>query len=61
MKRTVLILSIIFTILIATVLYGNYGEPPDEEKVPLKAVYSAQFPESMPDVVIDPMVGFTIY
>ena len=61
MKRTVLILSIVFTILAATVLYGNYGEPPDERRIPLKTVYGAQFPESMSDVAIDPVVGFSIY
>ena len=61
MKKIVIILSIVCTVLVAGVLYGNRGEPPDERTIPLEEAYTAQFPESMPDVVIDPMIGITIY
>ena len=61
MKKTAIILSIVCTILVAGVLYGNHGEPPDERTICLEEVYTAPFPENMPDVVIDPMTGFTIY
>lgn len=61
MKRTVIILSIFCTVLVAGVLYGNLGEPPDEGTICLEEVYTDPFPENMPDIVIDPMTGFTIY
>jgi len=61
MKKTAIILSIVCTVLVAGVLYGNHGEPPDERRVTLEELYNAQFPENMPDVVIDPMIGITIY
>ena len=61
MKRKAIILSIFCTVLAAGVLYGNHGESPDERRICLEEVYTATFPENMPDVVMDTMTGFTIY
>ena len=61
MKKAAIILSIVCTVLVAGILYGNYGEPPEERTVSLEEVYTAQFPASMPELVIDPMIGVTLY
>ena len=61
MKRTIIILITVVTLCAAGVLYGNHGQPDQGRAVSLEEAYTAQFPEQLPDVVIEPMNSFTIY
>ncbi len=56
MKRTIIILSIVFSLSAAGILYGNHGRSDAWEAVLVKEAYAAQFPEQMPDSALDPMV-----
>ena len=53
MKRTIIILSIMLTLSIAGILYGNYGQSDERESVSLEEAY-AQFPEQMPEIILNP-------
>ena len=61
MKRTIIILITVVTLSVAGVLYGNHGQSDNGGTISLEEAYAAQFPETMPDVVLDPMNGFPIY
>ncbi len=61
MKRTIIILSIVLTLSIAGILYGNYGQSDERETVSLEEAYSAQFPEQLPEIVMHPMTGIPRY
>ena len=58
MKRTIIILSILFT-LVATIvgaaLYGELDQIDEVETVTLEQLYESQFPEGMPDVAMNPV------
>ncbi len=56
MKRTIIILGIVFTLSVAGILYGNHGQSDERETVSLEEAY-AQFPEQMPEIVLNPLVG----
>ena len=61
MKKTIIILSILCTLILAGVLYGTQDRSDEREAVLVEEAYTAQFPAQMPDVVIDPMVSFPLY
>ena len=61
MKRTIIILSIVLTLSVAGVLYGNHSQSDNEGAVSLEEVYMAQFPEQVSGFVVDPTVGFPVY
>ena len=61
MKRTIIILSTLLTLCVAGVLYGNHSQSDTERTLSLGEAYTAQFPETMPDVIPDPMVAFPVY
>jgi len=61
MKKTIIILSIVFTLFAAGVLFGNHPQTDEREAASLEEAYKAQFPETMPDVVMNPMVGFPMF
>ena len=61
MKRTIIILSTVLTLCVAGVLYGSHRESDARRALSLVEAYTAQFPEIMPDVTLDPMVDFPVY
>ena len=61
MKRTLIILITVLTLSVAGVLYGHHGQTDNEGTVSLEETYAAQFLETMPDIVVNPMVGFPVY
>jgi len=61
MKRTLIILITVLALSVAGVLYGHHNKNDNEVAVSLEEAYTAQFPETMPDVVVNPMVGFPVY
>ena len=61
MKRTIIILITVLALSVAGVLYGNHLQTDERDDVSLEEAYAAQFPEQMPDVIPDPMVGFPVY
>ena len=57
MKRTIIILSIVLTLSIAGIIYANHGQLDERGTVSLEEAY-AQFPEQMPEIVLEPLVGY---
>ena len=57
MKKIVLIFVILFTIMFAGVLYGTHHQIIQEaNSVSLEQAYNKQYPETMPDLILDQMV-----
>ena len=60
MDKTIIILSISFT-LVATIvtaaLYEELDQMNEVETASVEQLYDRQFPEGMPDVVVDPVPG----
>ena len=60
MEKTIIILSILFT-LVATIvtaaLYEELDQIDEVETVTLEQLYGRQFPEGMPDVAMNPVPG----
>jgi len=61
MKKTIIILIIVLTLSVAGVLYGYHLQTDVLQMLSLEEAYTTQFPGQMPDVVLDPMVGFPVY
>ena len=61
MKKIIVILSLIFTIIVAGGLYGTVSQLDKEETVSLEQGYMNQFPDPMPDVALVPMTGHPLY
>lgn len=61
MKKITIIFIISITLILIGILYGSRVHPIQEETAMLQEAYTAQFPETMPEVVMDPMVGFPVY
>ena len=60
MEKTIIILSILFT-LVATIvgaaLYGELDRTDGVETFTAEQLYERQFPEGMPDIAMDPVPG----
>lgn len=62
MKKIVLIFVILFTIMFAGALYGTHNLIIQEaNSLSLEQAYNNQYPQTMPDLVLDPMVVATLY
>jgi len=61
MKKIIILLALSLILILVGILYGNNGQLVQRRTVSLEEVYTAQFPEHMPDGVMDPMVGFPVY
>jgi len=61
MKKIIIILSVLVALSLAGILYGTQGKSDKGETVTAEQVYMDQYPDPMPDVTIDPMVGFPLY
>ena len=61
MKRTIVILSTVVTVLAAGILYGGNVQTGDIKTVSLEEAFQAGFPAELPDVVMQPMNGTTIF
>ena len=61
MKKIIIILSVLLALSLAGVLYATQDRSDERVKVSVEEAYTAQFPDQMPDVVLDPMVGFPVY
>jgi Trk-type K+ transport system membrane component len=59
--KKIIILSVVFTFILAGVLYATYEQPNEVEPVTAEQVYMGQISYEMPDVIPDPMVGFPLY
>ena len=61
MKKILIILSVLVAFSLAGVLYATQYQADVEEAVSVEEAYTAQFPDQMPNVVMDTMVGFPVY
>ena len=61
MKRAMVIISIVVTVLAAGILYGGNVQTVDIKTVSLEEAYNAGFPAELPDVVMQPINGTTIF
>ena len=60
MKRTIVTITISVALLAAGILYGGHEQTDYRETLNWDEVYTTQFPEQIPNVVVDPMVGFPV-
>jgi len=51
MKKIVIIFSILFTLVLAGVLYGTQDRSDEGKTVTMEQVYMNQYPNPMPDVI----------
>ena len=58
MKRTIIILITVLALSVAGVLYASHNLFDAMQTLSLVESYTTQFPETMPDFILDPMVGF---
>jgi len=61
MKKIIIILSILFTLIVAGVLYGTQDQSDQRKPVTLEQVYMNQYPNPMPDVILNPVTSFVLY
>lgn len=56
MKKLMVVLIVVLPLILGGVLYGTHSLIIEEKKViTLEQAYMAQYPQTMPDVMIDPM------
>jgi len=60
MKKTIVIFVLLFTLILAGGLYGTIDQLDEGKTVTAGQVYMSQFPDPMPDVILDPMPGFPL-
>ena len=61
MKKVIIVVSAFLTLLITGAFHGINKKSEDVETVTAKQVYMNQLPVQIPDVILNPMVGFPIY
>ena len=61
MKTIIILLAISLILILVGILYGDNERPVQRERVALEEAYTAYVPEQMPDVIMEPMVGFPVY
>jgi hypothetical protein len=61
MKKIIIILSVLVTLSLAGALYGTQDRSDKGETATVEQVYMNQFPVQIPDVILYPMVGFSVY
>ena len=62
MKKIVLIFVMLFTIMFAGVLYGtHYTIIQEANSLSLEQAYTNQYPATVPDMVVDPMVVAAVF
>ncbi len=61
MKKIIVILILLFALGLAGILYGTPEKPDEKGMVTIEEMYMSELPDQMPDVVVDPMVGFPLY
>ena len=56
MKKMLVAVTIVLSLVLGGVLYGTHSLIIEEKQaITLEQAYMAQYPETMPDVMIDPM------
>ena len=62
MKKIVSIFVILLTLMFAGLLWGTHNSITQEENLlSIEQAYNYQYPETMPDMVIDPMFTLALY
>lgn len=62
MKKLALILVVLCTIMLTGILYGKNHQMIEEEYfVSLVQTYMQHYPQTMPDVIFDPVVHLPVY
>ena len=61
MKKILLIFTLLLMLLLAVNLYNTLALLDTIETVMMEEIHTAQFPDPVPDVVMNPVVGFPLY
>ena len=61
MKKLVIILILLLALSLAGILYGTPDQPDEKGMVTIEEMYMSELPDQMPDVIVDPMVGFPLH
>ena len=61
MKKLIIIFVLLFALSIVGVLNGTQDQSEKERMVTIEEMYMAHPHNQMPNVVVDPMVGYPVY
>lgn len=61
MKKLVLILTLLITLVLAGFLYATHTKPDEPETARVSYMHMDCIPDPMPNIVIDPMVGMPMF
>ena len=61
MKKLIIIVSLLLSLVVAGVLYGTHDKSEKVETVKVDQEEMNPYPEQMPDVILDPMTGHALY
>ena len=61
MKKIIITLSVLLALSLAGILYATSDQPDKEGMVTIEEMYMSDLPDQMPNVIVDPMVGFPLY
>ena len=61
MKKLITTLILILTLSVAGGLCNTLARLGGEEDVSVEEACTAQFPEQLPELVLDPLVGYPVY
>jgi len=61
MKKIIITLSVLLALSLAGILYATPDQPDKEGMVTIEEMYMSDLPDQMPNVIVDPMVGFPLY
>jgi len=61
MKKSIIIVSTFLSLLITGAFHGTYQKSEKIETITAEQISMNQFPDPMPNVILNPMVGFPTY
>ena len=61
MKKIITILVLILILAAVGGLCNTLAQLNEEETVSAEEVFTPQFPEELPDLILDPMVGYLVF
>ena len=61
MKKLIIILILLLALSLVGILYGKPQQPGEKEMLTVEQIHMNELPDQMPDVIVDPMVGFPLH
>ena len=61
MEKAMIIVAIALLVVFVGVLYGKWVPGGEKEELTVEEAYTAYLPDPLPEIDVDPMVGFPLY